>query len=247
MSSYCGAKGTAPVILRSIEDFEHAASDFRSRVGVTDSKYLDPLTLLQKLKKFYGIGHLTLASLPGGIEGEYDDRERVIKFDESTLALANRGHERARMTVFHEISHAALRHQGKLNRDIAYAKSRYASLLDRQEREAQRLAPAILAPFKFISPADAPEEISFKFGISRHAASIRHDEFTNFARRQAGLPRPLPPVALDLIKSLSNDRGVISQNTREDVVCDCCRQRTMIRVGAKLLCLNCDGVQDPPE
>jgi hypothetical protein len=228
------------------EDFERAAERFRERVGIVHCVFVDGLTLLQKLKRYYGVGHLGVSSLPPNSEGEFDERKKIIRLPEAVLRASYWAEPRARMTIAHEAAHVALGHVGIVNRSTVKSQAESLStLVARQEREAKRLAPAILAPLKLMHETMSVDDIALRFGLSKQAAEIRRTQFLEVDRRKRGVPRALPDFVVALKRELNGRGDSLSERTQfADRECRSCGQTSMIPVGTKFLCVNCDATSD---
>jgi hypothetical protein len=222
------------------EDIELIAARFRDHVGISDCVFIDGLTLLQKVRRFYGVGHLGVDALPPNSEGEFDDQKKIIRVPESVLWQSYWSNPRARMTIAHEVAHVVLGHIGIVNRSLVKTQAETLSkLVARQEREAKRLAPAILAPFKFMNADMAVEDISFRFGLGRQAAEIRRAQYLNRERRINGVPRPLPQFVVDLQRELSATRTSPKVLRVAPQKCQRCGLETVPSASAKFLCSGC--------
>jgi IrrE N-terminal-like domain len=233
---------------RSDEQIEALAEQFRMRVGINSCIFVDALTLLPKMKKFYGVGHLTTAELGPNAEGRYDDIKKIMLFPESALIGSYWGDGRARMTIAHEVAHAALGHKGILNRSTTGSRAEMLSrLVKRQETEAKRFAAAILAPLRLMDAAMTREQISMRFGLSLNAASIRSEQFSERERRKNGAKRELPEYFVSFMRTLETDDFAESGAPHAFVEQECqgCMQRKLISVGTKLLCTSCGAVAEP--
>lgn len=233
-----------PAMWRRGGDVEAIASQFRERIGISECVFVDGLTLLQKLKRHYGVDHVGVDSLPPNSEGEFDDEKKVIRLPNAVLAASYWADPRARMTIAHEAAHVALGHKGIVNRSTKTSRAETLSaFVARQESEAKRLAAAILAPFKFVEPNMSADEIAFRFGISRMAAKIRLNQFIEFPRGRIGEPRDLPSFIVELKSALSDSKKVDSLQFA-DPDCPNCGRRSLICIGTKLLCVKCDAILD---
>jgi hypothetical protein len=100
-----------------------------------------------------------------------------------------------------------LKHKGLLNRSTQKTMSEIAvPLVRRQESEARRLGPIILAPEYLVSEGATAEEIVNMFGLSPEAASYRKEEVDAVRRRARGQNRPLPASIANYLEE-SKRRG----------------------------------------
>ena len=87
-------------------DSEQAANQFRSKIGLNDTKIHDASTILAKWKRVSpGCDYEVVPDdrMPGYEEAYWDGSNNRIVLSESTFVQANSGQPRALMTVCHEI------------------------------------------------------------------------------------------------------------------------------------------------
>jgi hypothetical protein len=172
---------------------------------------------------------------------------------------------RALFTVAHEISHALLGHKNARNRSHALSSADKATpSIHRDERAAERLAAAILAPYDLadFNLETTPADVANRFGLSRKAAIARQEEFARIYRRQHKIERALPPDVIDFLEEAA-ERGhkirslpprtaprrtpkvLPSQVARErrGVRDPCfCGWPTLFPIGNEMKCPNCQAV-----
>lgn len=188
---------------RTDDELEGRAKAIRQKLGLEAQPHIDLMTVIQKLKgAFPGFGYKRVRDeeLPDA-EAQWDADRLTILIRESVFRGMQRNEARARMTVAHEISHFLLNHDGIRNRSLVKtAAERFAREVKREESEATRLAPRLLAPSYLINSDDTPETISRRFGMSLEASAIRREEVNTLERRAKGLKRELPSVVVDFLR-----------------------------------------------
>jgi Zn-dependent peptidase ImmA (M78 family) len=166
----------------SDDDFEQLARTLREALGVDDQVKLDVIDFLRRMKRYGYIADYVRvpdAAMPDA-EAKFVPEERKIYIRESIYIAAERANERARFTVIHECSHAALDHQFERKRSLsgtAIAEKRVTSIR-RDETQANKLAAAIIAPFhraEFTLSTTA-QQLMTRFGLSLSAAMRRIEE-----------------------------------------------------------------------
>lgn len=143
-------------------------------------------------------------------DGEWDSATRTIFYRRGVVDGANRGNPYNRFTVWHEIGHAVLGHEGRRNR--SYRKTlaeQFSAAIKVDEREADSFAAACLIPTDRIGTNDslAPDELKRRFGTSSTTAEIRGRELERARNTIAGAKRKLPENAVDFLKA-ARDRGL---------------------------------------
>lgn len=185
------------------EDLEELALRIRRSLNLEGQTHIDLMTVIQRLKTLRpGFGYIRVDNnaMPDA-EGQWDAEQQLLKLRESTFQGMQAQRVRDRMTVAHELSHCFLAHNGIRNRSFAKsAAEQFALETVREEREASRLAPRLIAPAYLIDPDDSVDEIRRRFGLSLEAAAIRREEVNRLQRRASGQLRPLPPNVVDFLK-----------------------------------------------
>ncbi|MGB7976146.1 MAG: hypothetical protein WCF81_17785, partial [Roseiarcus sp.] len=93
---------------RGIQSAEQIARGYRKLLGVDDLPWLDPMTILMKLRDELGIAFKTvLAGEIAPAAAKWDFRKKLIKITNETFAAANfpRSEGHARFSIFHEVIH----------------------------------------------------------------------------------------------------------------------------------------------
>ncbi len=180
---------------RTDEDLEVIARNFLKKIGLEHQIQPDMMTVISKLKHVvpsFKYQRVPDNDMPNA-EAQWLSDDFILKMRESVFVEMQRGHARARMTIAHELSHYLLKHKGLLNRSTQKTMSEIAvPLVRRQESEARRLGPIILAPEYLVPEGATAEEIVRMFGLSAEAASYRKDEVDAIRRRARGQGRALP-------------------------------------------------------
>src|SRR5436190_15268040 len=130
---------------------------FSSAANVSSIKP-DMMTIISKLKHVdptFNYQRVPDAEMPDA-EARWFSDEKKISMRESVFVGMQRDEPRARMSVSHELSHYLLKHTGHLNRStVKSAVEISARRIVRQESEARRLAPIILATEYLIAEGSA--------------------------------------------------------------------------------------------
>jgi hypothetical protein len=169
---------------------------------------------------------------------------------------------RSLFTVAHEISHALLGHKTLRNRShVKSLVEKAAPSIAVEERDAERLAAAILSPFHLsgFTLQTTAVEIAERFGLSNKAGEIRREEFARMYRRQHRIERELPDFVIDFQEELrkrnrtvarsplppvagleaarrSSSQTVATAPTYDERPCPNCRNRTLTLLGARFSC-----------
>jgi Zn-dependent peptidase ImmA (M78 family) len=240
---------------RTDEDYDRLGRVLREALDMDDQIYLDVLEALKRMKhRGYLNDYVVVpdADLPN-VRGKYVAAENRIYLRKSVYEDARANNAQSRYDVAHEISHCALNHQHERKRAIAVsaAEKRHTH---KDEREADRLAAAILAPSHRVdfTLRTTPEEIAMRFGLSKQAATIRTEELSRMYRRRNGLRRPLPPGIIDFLKSKRREGYAVTSLPSEEIAamqvrqlkyegeaCPNCFEFKMFRVGTQLRCDAC--------
>ncbi|SDH50498.1 protein of unknown function [Bradyrhizobium sp. Rc2d] len=185
------------------DDLEAIARGFLKRLGLEYQVRPDMMTLISKIKRevpSFGYRRVPDAEMPDAEAHWYSD-DFELSMRESVFVAMQRGEPRARMTVAHELSHYLLKHKGYLNRRAEKSLAEVSiPRIARQEDEARRLAPIILAPEHLIPEDASIEDIMSMFGLSRQAAALRMDEVEEIRRRRRRGGRPLPQSIIDFLR-----------------------------------------------
>jgi Zn-dependent peptidase ImmA (M78 family) len=196
-------------MFKTDEDLEAVARNFLKKIGLEYQVRPDMMTIIAKLKHVvpsFNYERVPDTAMPNA-EAQWLSEDFVLKMRESVFVEMQRGQARARMTIAHELSHYLLRHKGLLNRSTQKTMSEIAvPLVRRQESEARRLGPVILAPEYLVPEGATAEEIISMFGLSAEAASYRKDEIDSIRRRARGQSRPLPTSIANYLEE-SKRRG----------------------------------------
>lgn len=182
-------------MLKTDEDLEEVARNFLKQIGLEHQVRPDMMTVISKLKHkvpSFRYERVPDADLPEA-EAQWLSDDFLLRMRESVFVGMQKGNPRDRMTVAHELSHYLLRHKGLLNRSTQKKISEIAvAQVRRQESEARRLGPVILAPEYLVPEGATVENIADMFGLSTEAATYRKDEIEAIRRRARGQGRPLP-------------------------------------------------------
>ena len=162
-------------------DAEEKARAIRRRLGIDQLSWLDPMTLLVKLKRIipgFNFGLVEASAIPGAL-AQWDGDAKLIKIRRDIFAAANgyRADGRARFSIFHEVVHAMEGDQGTLNRTVSRINiPKYARNLRAVEGRTDRITGALMAPKHMILDTYSVADVAFRFGMSASASKIRLEE-----------------------------------------------------------------------
>lgn len=183
-------------------DIENTARNIRRNLGMENSSPFDLMTAIVNLKEMYrNFNYLKVPDkqMPHAY-AMFDSSKSQIIMRQSIFEGMQRRDPHACMTVAHELSHFLLSHGGIRNRSVQTASyERQISQIRKEEREASRLAAVLLAPEYLIDRSWSAEEISFKFGVSLTAATLRKEEIERIDRIKKGEKRKLPREVVDFL------------------------------------------------
>ena len=168
-------------------------------VKALTSSTFNVLLIFEELRKFFPKLRLRIVldeSMPDFEARAYPD-QWLIKIRVGMYEGLLCGDPRARWTLIHELGHILLRHPGRLARlrDPAKLQRREAIY----EREANKFAAAVLAPYDEARLCKNAGEIAAKFRINRLAAEIRLDELRlEEVRKRAALNLGFMPNAFSV-------------------------------------------------
>jgi Zn-dependent peptidase ImmA (M78 family) len=191
-------------------------------------------------------------------EAKYSPDDQKIYIRDSACAGAGNDIPHYRFTVFHEGSHAVLRHQYERKRSFGAQAlaERKVYTIRTDEGDANKLAAAIMAPYHKanFSLQMTPAQIADRFGLSLPAAARRYNEFARIYRRANNLRRPLPSGVADFLAEQRRRGYVVTSLPADEVAAikpaqnsytgdPCpnpnCGQFKMVRNGTSLRCEAC--------
>lgn len=183
-----------------VQNPEATARKLRQRLGVDDLTWIDPMTVLVKLKRLirgFEFALVSSSELDGKLARWESDRKRIaIRHDVFYAANEQRQEGRARYSIFHEVVHALEGHSGTLYRAVSREDIPvYARKLRALEAYTDSVTAAFMAPRHLIVADETPQSIAFRFGMSEQAARIRHEEV--FGRPE--MRRVVPQDIRDLL------------------------------------------------
>jgi len=185
------------------EDLEDRVRVFEKGLGLEHQVRPDLMTIIAKIKHKNPAFQYARApdhELPDA-EAQWDSEKYVLRMRESVFVGMQRGENRARMSVAHELSHYILRHDGLLNRALGAKTSEMVGRkLKYRESEARRTGPIILAPEHLIPEDATGADIANTFGLSLEAATYRQGEVEGIRRRRKGEKRKLPDNVVELLR-----------------------------------------------
>jgi len=240
---------------RSDEDYDNLGRVLREALGLDGQVCLDVIEALRRMKhrgylKDYVI--ISDTDLPDA-RGKYVAAAKCIYLRKSVYDGAVAKMPQARYDVIHEISHCALDHQHERKRALAVGVAERKHTY-KDEREADRLAAATLAPSHQINFTlqTSSHDLAKRFGLSNQAAAIRMQELAGMYRRQHGLKRPLPPGVVDFLAARRREGHSVTSLPPADIAamqvrqpmyegeaCPNCFEFKMLRVGTRLQCDIC--------
>jgi Zn-dependent peptidase ImmA (M78 family) len=243
----------------SDEEYDQLARVLREVLGVEKEIWLDVLDMLRRMKH---TGYLRdYVRLPDcempDAEAKFDPQDRRIYLRETICQAAERGEPHARFTVVHEIAHCAFNHQFMRKRGIAVGNfERNVPSIKRDERQADKLAAAMLAPAHLsqYNLTTTSAQLVQRFGLSPRMASIRAEELAGMYRRRHNIRRDLPAGIVDFLAAKQREGYKVTSLPSEDVVAmhvrqpryegePCpntrCGEFKMIRIGTHMTCDAC--------
>lgn len=243
----------------SDEGYDQLAKILREALDLDDQIKVDVVEMLRRMKhRGYLRDYISIPDndLPDA-EAKFVAEDRKIYLRESIYRSASRGDPRARFTIAHEIAHCALNHQYMRKRGIAVgAFEKKVPSIRRDERQADKLAAAILAPFhraEFTLTTNS-KQLAERFGLSDRMSSIRTDELAGIYRRLHKIKRDLPPGVADFLAAGRRKGYTVTSLPPQDVaaiqitqpkyegdVCPNprCGHAKMVRVGTCMVCDVC--------
>jgi Zn-dependent peptidase ImmA (M78 family) len=243
----------------SDEEYDQLAKVLREILGVDEEIWLDVLNMLRRMKHTsYLRDYVRLPDreMPDA-EARFDPQDRTIYLRESVYQAAERDEPHARFTVAHEIAHCAFDHQFMRKRGIAVGTfERKVPSITRDERQADKLAAALLAPShrSRFNLATTSAQLAERFGLSPGMASIRGEELAGIYRRRHNIRRELPAGVVDFLAARQREGYRVTSLPSEDVVAmrvrqpkyegePCpnpnCGEFKMIRIGTSMKCDVC--------
>jgi len=189
----------------SVQTEEKIARDFRKRLGVDHQLWLDPLTILMKLKRqVLGFGYAIVPSSQiAPALAKWDSGRKLIYIGRDTFAAANgpKADGRARFSIFHEAMHVLSGHKGGLNRlHSRYQIPRYATKLRELEANIDKITAAFMAPRHLVRDGWSARDIAFRFGMSAESSNLRIEEIRGRTRHARARPDSIAQLLLDLNK-----------------------------------------------
>jgi Zn-dependent peptidase ImmA (M78 family) len=188
---------------KHIQTEEEVAREYRKRLGVDHLLWLDPMTILMKLRDEFGIDFKTV---PAGeiapAAAKWDFKKKLIKITNETFAAANfpRSEGHARFSIFHEVIHALRGDEGEFNRlHSRFEIASYATKLRAVESRTDKITAAFMAPRHLIREGWGAREIASSFGISLESARIRIEQIWGPSRPA----RKLPESVAELLRNLN--------------------------------------------
>jgi Zn-dependent peptidase ImmA (M78 family) len=262
--------------VRSSEDIASIVLRLRKKLDLDGNTPFEGKLTLERMKQHFL--DFNYEEIPDNeltdAEGMYDPRVNTIFFPERAFKRLDSGDPRINFSVAHELAHYVLNHQAiRFRRAEKKLYERAAPNIQREEREANQFAAFLLAPDALCNDCKSVLDFMLKFGLSRHAAEIRKEEYDRHLRRITGQPRPLTPNVIDLLQHLRSKgnnvkiledpvrprqlaplsvarqqaHGAITQERRSRYmagVCTVCRNTTVFPLGHKFKCDTCHTVFD---
>jgi len=184
---------------------DEIARELRQRLGIDEQRWLDPVTILMKLKReIAGFNYKLVDSkevFPA--LAKWDSVSNRILLCGNSFAAANgfRADGRARFSIFHEAVHALRGDEGQFNRLHSRAEiPRFAVKLRRLESGTDQVVAAFMAPRHLIKEEWSPKEVAFYFGMSLESATIRLNEVRGSVRQRRDRPAFISELLFDLDK-----------------------------------------------
>jgi hypothetical protein len=239
------------------EEWDHIGREWRKAAGMDDDVRISAPAFIRWLKHAGYIKDYVCvpdADLPNA-EGKYEPEENRVYYRNSTWTGGVSGYPHYVWTLLHEGCHAILKHkETRLRASTQLAKQVPSRRTGDDEVDANRLAASILAPFDKSDyvPGMSADALGAKFGLSRHAAERRLQEYDRMYRKKHGIKRELPAGIVDFLAAQKRKGHKVTslpdashlptvQSARyEGEPCPSCKEFKLVRIG---LCMKCDGCQ----
>jgi len=188
-----------------VANADEIAREYRKRLGVDELFWLDPVTILMKLKhEVRGFNYELVP--PNEIApalAKWESKRKLIRIGDATFAAADgpKSDGRARFSIFHESMHALGRDRGEFNRiNTRLDIPSYARKLRALESGTDKITAAFMAPRHLISDGWPVQQVAFFFGMSTESARIRLDEIRGREHRAKKLPDAVTRLLSELNK-----------------------------------------------
>jgi Zn-dependent peptidase ImmA (M78 family) len=186
------------------EQYDQLAKILREALSIDSQVEIDVLEMLRRMKYRGYLGDYIVVpdNAMTDAEAKFVPDERRIYIRESTYGAASKREPHARFTIAHEVAHCAHNHQHTRKRGIAVsAFEKKVPTIKRDERQADKLAAAILAPFHRceFTLATTSEQLAERFGLSDRMASIRVSELAGIYRRRHNIKKDIPAGIIDFL------------------------------------------------
>ncbi|WP_338610593.1 ImmA/IrrE family metallo-endopeptidase [Pelagibacterium nitratireducens] len=179
------------------DQIESLAEQFRIDVAIEHDFIPNMLEVLDKMKRQDMI--LDVQFFP---DGQFGMSEAYYAPDTRTMHLshtcARKQMPQHRFTVAHEIAHLLAGHKFTRHRRVDHGQQ-FGSEVKKNEREADKIAAAILVPEKLadVDMLTSARTLANRFGVSLSMANYRLKTLQERYRIRHGIQRkPLPPVKL---------------------------------------------------
>jgi hypothetical protein len=179
---------------------------------------------------------------------EFSDGTVRITVKRSVDSQAGWGHDRARMTLSHELGHGVMHaSEGVVDHRATGASGATTiskvNASESAEHQAKVFASAFLIDDVEASRLKSAEEIATEFLVSLEAAEICFERLQEEAERAA--------AALRVLKSNEDFKRLMRQLEKPqrhlDIPCVSCRRTTLIPIGHKVFCETCHYKGDHPQ
>lgn len=237
------------VDLRSDEFLRSVAETFLRENEADLSQPVDILALVKKspINSVYGSKRLVFEQLD---DKEMGDADGLTSFARDTVSIqikksvgesARIGAPRARMTIAHELAHSLLHRRLTLaRRTVEFARPEYIEPARSAERQAKVCGAALLMPDSMLRSCSSPQDIVETCLVSLEAAAIQFKLMDGARSRRANAAR-MRALAQELRQ---NDTLPSTRIPFLSDLCSACGHATVMPVGCKFLCQNCDNVSD---
>jgi hypothetical protein len=232
------------------DDVRQVARRLRAYFGVQDCCYVDVLACMKRgeLLTHRGVQRLNYQVRPDNEMGINDGSTTfgrgvvTISVKQSVHETALLGVGRSRNTLAHELGHGVMHHGPEMYRRMTASNtSKHILLFESAEHQAKVFAAAFLINDAEAVKLSSAEEISIQFGISFESATIYFSHLTKERERPKDAERmreKARQIAADFRASTSHNDSYM------DDACIFCGRQTVVPIGVKFLCTNCDAVYD---
>jgi Zn-dependent peptidase ImmA (M78 family) len=156
---------------------DQMADNLRAQFGLGDTPKFPIVEFLEEVLDYrLGITRFLVGDRleMGTAEGLTDPAGQFVMLREDVYSKGLSGQGRDRFTAAHELGHLAMHTNIALARALPGQEVKPYS---RAEPQANQFASGLLMPRRFFAPADTPETVAGRHGVSQEAARLRLEYF----------------------------------------------------------------------